>query len=123
MCSSDLPKLAVIALLVLAYIVLGTAMDGFTLMIITAPLTAAMVVSLGYSPVWWGIMMVVLVELGEVTPPFGMNLFMMKSLAPDVTFPTIFRGVMPFVLADCVKVVLLVAFPALTLWLPSLMFK
>jgi C4-dicarboxylate transporter, DctM subunit len=121
--NSGLSNLAIIGLMVLAYILLGTAMDGFTIMIITAPMTASLVTSLGYSPIWWGIMMVVLVELGEVSPPFGMNLFMMKCLAPDIPMRTIFRGVMLFVLADCVKVVIMIAFPALTLWLPSLTFK
>lgn len=121
--NSGLSNLAIISLMVFAYILLGTAMDGFTIMIITASMTASLVVSLGYSPIWWGIMMVVLVELGEVSPPFGMNLFIMKCLAPDIPMKTIFRGVMLFVLADCVKVVIMIAFPALTLWLPSIAFK
>ncbi|MFM9969453.1 MAG: TRAP transporter large permease subunit [Burkholderiales bacterium] len=120
---SGMPKLAILCLLIFAYILLGTAMDGFTIMIITAPLTAAMIVKLGYDPIWWGVMMVVLVELGEVTPPFGMNLFMMKSLAPEVPIGTIFRGVTPFVVADCIKVALMIAFPALALWLPGIAFN
>lgn len=120
---SGLPPLVIIYLLVIAFILLGTAMDGMTIMIITAALVASIVAKLGYDPVWWGIMMIVLVELGEITPPFGMNLFMMKSLAPEVPLGTIFRGVTPFVIADCVKVVILISFPALTLWLPNLVFN
>jgi tripartite ATP-independent transporter DctM subunit len=121
--NSGLSNLAIICLLVIGYVVLGTAMDGFTIMIITAPMTASLIVSLGYNPIWWGIMMVVLVELGEVSPPFGMNLFMMKCLVPDISMNTIFRGVMLFVVADCVKVALLIACPSLVLWLPSIAFK
>jgi carbon starvation protein CstA len=94
-----------------------------TIMIITAPLAAAVIVTLGYDLIWWGIMMVVLVEMGVVTPPFGLNLFIMKSMVPDVPLTTIFRGVMPFVIADTIKVVLLIAFPALVLWLPSVAFN
>jgi len=120
---SGLPGLAIIALLVIGYIILGCVMDSFTIMIITAPLAAAVIVTLGYDPIWWGIMMVVLVEMGVVTPPFGLNLFMMKSMVPDVPLTTIFRGVMPFVIADTIKVVLLIAFPALVLWLPGVAFN
>ena len=121
--NSGLPGLAIIALLVIGYIILGCVMDSFTIMIITAPLAAAVIVTLGYDPIWWGIMMVVLVEMGVVTPPFGLNLFIMKSMVPDVPLTTIFRGVMPFVIADTIKVVLLIAFPALVLWLPSVAFN
>lgn len=120
---SGLPALAVIILLVLVYIVLGCVMDSFTIMIITAPLVASIITGLGYSPVWWGIVMVLLVEMGVVTPPFGLNLFVMKSLAPDVPLTKVFRGVLPFVMADAVKVALLIVFPSLALWLPSVAFN
>jgi tripartite ATP-independent transporter DctM subunit len=114
---SGLPALGILALLVLVYIALGTVMDSFAIMIVTTPLVAPLVQSLGYDPVWWGIMMVVLVELGVVTPPFGLNLFMLKSLVPDVPLTEIFRGVLPFVGADLVKIALLIAFPGIALWL------
>ena len=120
---SGLPGLAVIVLLIAVYIVLGCVMDSFTIMIITAPLVASVITSLGYSPVWWGIVMVLLVEMGVVTPPFGMNLFVMKGLAPDVPLTKVFRGVLPFVAADAVKLALLIAFPSLALWLPSIAFN
>jgi C4-dicarboxylate transporter DctM subunit len=92
-------------------------------MIVTAGLAAAIVQSLGYDPIWWGIMMVILVELGVLTPPFGMNLFVMKALVPDERMSTIFRGVLPFVAADLIKIAILIAFPALILWLPSVAFS
>lgn len=119
---SGLPALAVIVLLVVVYIVLGCVMDSFTIMIITAPLVASVISNLGYSPVWWGIVMVLLVEMGVVTPPFGLNLFVMKGLAPDVPLTKVFRGVLPFVAADAIKLALLIAFPSLALWLPSIAF-
>lgn len=71
--------------------------------------------------VWWGIVMLVVVETGLITPPFGINLFMMKSMQPDVPLGTIFRGAVPFVSADLVKLALIVLIPAIALWLPSTM--
>ena len=118
-----LSNLAVIVLLIGVFIVLGTIMDSFAIMIVTAGLASAIVQSLGYDPIWWGIMMVILVELGVLTPPFGMNLFVMKALVPDERMSTIFRGVVPFILADLLKIALLIAFPALVLWLPTLAFS
>ncbi len=118
---SGLPPVMIVSAFALVFIVLGCVMDSFTIMFITAPLMAAVIVSLGYDPIWWGILVVILVELGVVTPPFGMNLFVMKGVAPDVPLTTVFKGVGPFVLADVLKVVILIAFPALTLWLPKLM--
>jgi tripartite ATP-independent transporter DctM subunit len=120
--NSGLAPLAIILLLVVFYIVLGCAMDSFTVMIITAPLVAVMITKIGYDLTWWGIMMVVLVELGVVTPPFGMNLFVMKTVDPTVPLKTIFAGTVPFVIADLIKIVLLIAFPWLVLWLPQTAF-
>jgi C4-dicarboxylate transporter, DctM subunit len=121
--NSGLPPVAIIYVLVVTYIVLGTALDSFTIMIVTAPLVAPLVVHLGYDPIWWGIMMVVLCELGVVSPPFGLNLFILKTLAPDVPISSVFRGVMPFMTADCIKCVILIHFPILALWLPQTMTK
>jgi C4-dicarboxylate transporter DctM subunit len=118
-----LSNLSVIVLLIGVFIVLGTIMDSFAIMIVTAGLASAIVQSLGYDPIWWGIMMVILVELGVLTPPFGMNLFVMKALVPDERMGTIFRGVIPFIVADLFKIALLIAFPALVLWLPTLAFS
>lgn len=117
-----LPNLAVIILMMAIFVALGMVMDSFTIMIVTAGIATAIVQSLGYDPIWWGVMMVVLVELGVVTPPFGMNLFVMKALVPDERMNVIFRGVIPFVIADLVKIAMLLAFPALCLWLPHVAF-
>lgn len=116
-----LSPLMTIALLAVGFIALGTVMDSVAVMIITAGLVAPLVTGLGYDPIWWGVMMVVIVELGVVTPPFGLNLFMLKSIAPGVPTAQVYRGVLPFVVADLVKIALLIAFPALALWLPATM--
>jgi TRAP-type C4-dicarboxylate transport system permease large subunit len=78
-------------------------------------------VHLGYDPVWFGILIVCVVEIGLISPPVGMNLFVLKTLLPQVSTGTVFRGVTPFMLADCVRLALLVAFPIIALWLPEMM--
>lgn len=120
--NSGLAPLAIICLLVVFYIALGCVMDSFTVMIITAPLVAVVITKIGYDLTWWGVMMVVLVELGVVTPPFGMNLFVMKTVDSTVPLKTIFVGTLPFVIADLIKIILLIMFPWLVLWLPQTAF-
>ena len=80
-----------------------------------------LVVGLGFDPVWFGILIVVVVEIGLISPPVGMNLFVPKTLIPQVSTGTVFRGVTPFVIADVIRLGILIAFPAISLWLPSLM--
>jgi len=96
-------------------------MDSFAVMIITVPIVTPLILSMGYDLVWWGIIMLVVVETGLITPPFGINLFVIRSVQPDVPLMTVFRGVMPFVLSDFLRLALLVLFPALVMWLPMSM--
>jgi TRAP-type mannitol/chloroaromatic compound transport system permease large subunit len=88
------------------------------MMVITVPVFAPIIGDMGYSMIWWGLITVMCVETGMISPPFGLNLFVLKSIAPDTSLTTIYRGVVPFALADVVRVAILVAFPAITLWLP-----
>jgi C4-dicarboxylate transporter, DctM subunit len=78
-------------------------------------------VHLGLDPIWFGVLIVCVVEIGLISPPVGMNLFVLSTLLPDVPTRTVFRGVMPFVAADCVRLAILVAIPIISTWLPSLM--
>lgn len=119
--AENIAPLLIVLIFVAAYLVLGTIMESFTMMVITAPVFAIAVADLGYSPIWWGIITVVCVETGMITPPFGLNLFVMKSIAPNVPLGTVYRGVMPFCAADLVRIGILIAFPSIALWLPSLM--
>jgi tripartite ATP-independent transporter DctM subunit len=119
--SLGLAPIWVIFLLLALYVVLGTAMESWAIMIITVPITAPLVSSLGYDLVWWGIVQVVVIETGLISPPVGINMFAIKSLDPNVTMTQVFRGVMPFFLADNVKLVILTLFPWLVTWLPSTM--
>jgi tripartite ATP-independent transporter DctM subunit len=118
--AAQMSPFSIILLLVVGFLLMGTIMDAFTILIVTTPIVASIVAGLGYDLIWWGVIMVVVIEIGVISPPFGMNIFVMKSVAPDVPLSVMYKGVLPFVLADIVKVILLLAFPALTLWLPSL---
>lgn len=115
----NLPGWAVVALLCFIYILLGFVLDSIAVLMITASLTAGIVGVYGYDPIWWGIIMIVVVEIGVITPPFGLNLFMLKSVAPGLKLRDVYAGVAPFVLADILKLALLIAFPAIILWLPG----
>ena len=119
----DVPQLVIIAMILIVYLMFGCIMDSFTVMIITVPIVTPIILNMGYDLIWWGVINLVAVEIGLVTPPFGMNLFVLKSLVPDVPLAAIYRGVLPFCVADFVKLALLVLFPILSLWLPSTMFS
>ena len=103
------------------YVVLGTAMEELSMVLLTLPVFFPVVVHLGFDPIWFGIVIVCIVEIGLISPPVGMNLFVLKTLLPDVSTGTVFRGVMPFFWADVLRLAVLVVFPWLALWLPSLM--
>lgn len=103
------------------YVLLGTAMEELSMILLTVPLFFPLVIGLGFDPVWFGIIIVVVVEIGLISPPVGMNMFVVRSLLPNVSTTTIFRGVMPFVVADIVRLAILVAFPSISLWLPQLL--
>jgi TRAP-type C4-dicarboxylate transport system permease large subunit len=114
--------LVLIAVILGIYMLLGCVMDSFGVLIITTPIIAPLVAQSGFDLVWWGIVMVVVVETGMITPPFGLNIFVLKTLA-DAPLSTIYRGCMPFVVADLVKLAIMVLIPATVLWLPSTMFR
>jgi C4-dicarboxylate transporter DctM subunit len=110
----------VVAAICAIYVVLGTAMEELSMVLLTIPVFFPIVVELGFDPIWFGILIVTVVEIGLISPPVGMNLFVLKTLLPGVNTATLFRGVVPFMAADVVRLALLIAFPVLALWLPSL---
>jgi tripartite ATP-independent transporter DctM subunit len=117
-----LPPIAIIIVILIGYLFLGAIMDSHSVLFITIPIIVPLVASLGYDLVWWGVVMLMVLETGLISPPFGIHVFVLKGIAgDDVPLGTVFRGVMPFVIADLVKLALVVAFPALALWLPSTM--
>lgn len=120
--TENLPPLVVVCLLLIIYLLLGFFMDPITTLFITVPVVMPLIASLGYDPVWWGILTIAAVEVGLIHPPFGLNAFIIKGVAgDDVSIGTIFRGIVPFLAADFVKLSLLVFFPIIALWLPGTM--
>ena len=91
------------------------------MVLLTIPVFLPVVVQLGFDPIWFGILIVCVVEIGLISPPVGMNLFVLKTLLPGVPTGTVFRGVLPFMAADVVRMTILILFPAISLYLPSLM--
>ena len=120
--SMALPPFMVVAAICAVLVLLGTAMEELSMVLLTLPVFFPIITALGFDPVWFGILIVVVVEIGLISPPVGMNLFVIRSLLPHVTTRTIFIGVTPFLIADCIRLVLLVAFPAISLYLPNLLF-
>jgi tripartite ATP-independent transporter DctM subunit len=117
----ELSPVMVVAAICAVYVILGTAMEELSMILLTIPVFFPVVVHLGFDPIWFGILIVTVVEIGLISPPVGMNLFVMKTLLPNVPTGTLFRGVMPFVVADLVRLALLIAFPVLSMWLPNMM--
>ena len=116
-----LGRYGVLALIMLMYLVLGCLMDAMAMIILTIPIIFPVITHLGFDPVWFGVIIVMTVELGLIHPPVGMNVFVIKSVIKDVSFATIFKGVIPFILTDLIRLVILIAFPIIALWLPSQM--
>ncbi len=111
----------VLMLILVMYLILGCLMDAMAMIILTVPIIYPVVVQLGFDPIWFGVIIVMTVELGLITPPVGMNVFVIKSVLPDTSFSTIYRGVSPFIVTDVIRLAILVAFPAISLWLPATM--
>src|SRR5436190_750475 len=111
----------VVAAICAIYVVLGTAMEELSMILLTIPVFFPVIVQLGFDPIWFGIIIVCVVEIGLISPPVGMNMFVLKTLLPEVSTGTIFSGVLPFMWADVVRLAILVAFPIISLWLPSMM--
>lgn len=96
-------------------------MDALAMIILTVPIIFPVIKELGFDPIWFGVIIVMTVELGLIHPPVGMNVFVIKSVVQEVSFTTIFKGVIPFVLTDILRLLILIAFPAIALWLPGRM--
>jgi len=111
----------IIFLFSIMFLLLGAVLDTFGMLILTLPLVFPICRNLGFDPVWFGIYMTVMMEIAMLTPPIGLNVFVMQRVAPEVPLFEIFRGVLPFVIICLILVVLIVAFPQLALWLPSTM--
>jgi TRAP-type C4-dicarboxylate transport system permease large subunit len=108
--------------LITAYIVLGCFLEGIGLVLITVPIFLPVVTASGFDPVWFGVIVVIVVELGLIHPPVGMNLFVIQAQLPDIPILSIYKGTLPFLLGPIALIGILLAFPDLALWLPRLLY-
>ena len=116
-----LSPVMVVGAMMVIYIILGTVMEELTMVLLTIPLFFPIVVQLGFDPVWFGVLIVMVIQIGLISPPVGMNLFVLNTLLPKVGLGTIFRGCWPFVVMQVVTLAILLFFPSISLYLPSLM--
>ena len=116
-----LSPVMVVGAMMVIYIILGTVMEELTMVLLTIPLFFPIVMQLGFDPVWFGVLIVMVIQIGLISPPVGMNLFVLNTLLPKVGLGTIFRGCWPFVAMQVVTLAILLFFPSLSLYLPSLM--
>lgn len=115
----DLSMYAILAVVIFIYIILGCVMNIIPMMLLTLPSIYPTIQSLGIDGIWFGVITVIVMEMGMITPPIGLNVFTMASLAPDISMGTVFKGVMPFFFGMILCVILVIIFPQLALWLPS----
>lgn len=113
----------VIFAILLIYIVLGMVLESMSMLLLTVPIFYPLVADLGFDLVWYGIVVVIVTEISLITPPVGMNVFVLSGVLKDVRTGTIFRGILPFWGVDMVRLVLIVLFAQLSLWLPALLYR
>ena len=125
---SGLAPLTVLLVMLITYLVFGCVMDSLSMILLTIPIFFPIIEGLdfGMSPeataIWFGVLALIVVEVGLITPPVGMNLFIINSMAKDIPIQRTYHGVLPFLMSDIVRVAILIAFPVLSLWLPKVMF-
>ena len=119
----SMPRISALLIILLAYIVMGTFLEGFAMLVLTLPIVHPLILALGYDPIWFGVVMVIVLEMGLISPPVGVNVFVVKGIAGDTPMSDIFLGILPFWLAMGVCLALLVAFPQIALFLPNTMIN
>lgn len=113
--------MGIMVLILLLYLVLGCVLDSMAMVVLTVPILFPVVTSLGFDPIWFGVMVVMAIELGLITPPIGMNVFVINSVERNIGLTTIYKGLLPFIAIDVVRIAVLLFFPSIALFLPSLM--
>jgi tripartite ATP-independent transporter DctM subunit len=115
-----MPPIAIMAVLIFIYFVGGFFMDSMALIVVTIPIFFPVVIKLGFDPIWFGVIVVLVAEMGVITPPVGVNVFVIKGIAPEVPLETIFKGILPFLVALIICTVIIVIFPQIATFLPGL---
>ncbi|HEX5779706.1 MAG TPA: TRAP transporter large permease [Xanthobacteraceae bacterium] len=117
----DVPNWVILSLLMVLYIILGMFLEGFSILVLTIPIVIPIIIALGYDLIWFGVLMVVVLEMGLISPPVGINVFVVKGLVPDVPLGTVFAGIFPFWFAMVICLILLILFPQIALMIPERM--
>ena len=120
--SLSLPSSVIMVIIILIYLFGGCFMDAFALIMLTVPIFAPLAETLGFDLIWFGILFTILAEIGLVTPPFGLNLFVLQGVVPQHDLMVVARSTFPFVLPALALIVILTIFPELVLWLPSILY-
>lgn len=115
-------KYGTLAVIILSYVVLGMFLDGLAMLVVTIPIYYPVILALGFDPIWFGVVAVIVIEMGMITPPVGLNVFVVRGVADNVSLKTIFAGVTPFLIAMIVCLLLIIAFPQIALIIPNSMF-
>lgn len=119
----DIGRIGVLLIILAAYIVLGTFLEGFAMLVLSLPIIFPLIVELGFDPIWFGVVVVITLEMGLISPPVGVNVFVVKSMAEDVPMQQIFWGILPFWLAMLACLIVLIIFPEIATFLPNTMFN
>jgi len=117
----DVPRWVILMGVIVMYLLMGMILDGLGMMMLTLPVVFPAITGLGYDPIWFGILLVKLIEIGVVTPPVGLNCYVVNGIRPDISLESVFRGVTPFLVGEVVIVGIIVAFPDLVMFLPNMM--
>ena len=117
----DVPRYVILLAIIVMYLLMGMVLDGLGMMLLTLPVVFPAIVGLGYDPIWFGILLVKLIEVGVVTPPVGLNCYVVNGIRPDIPLESVFKGVAPFLLGEVVIISIIVLFPGLVMFLPNMM--
>ena len=120
---AELPRTVIMLIIMAAYVVLGTFLEGFAMLVLTLPIVHPLIVELGYDSIWFGVVVVIVIEMGLISPPVGVNVFVVKGIAEDVPLREIFAGIVPFWIAMMICLLILLAFPEIALFLPDTMIE
>ncbi|WP_159656438.1 TRAP transporter large permease [Vibrio atypicus] len=120
--TANITPMMALGLILLIYIILGCVFESMSMMLLTVPIFYPVIVELGFDPIWFGIIVVVVTEISLITPPVGLNVFVLSGLIKDINTATIFKGVLPFWVADMVRLALIVLVPAIALYLPNMLY-
>lgn len=117
----DVAPMTVVFVILAIYVVLGMFIEGFSMIFLTVPIFVPLIEGMGLDLIWWGVVTVMVVEIALITPPIGLNVFILKAMLPDIPLSTIFKGIGPFFAADIIRLMIVVLFPSMVLWLPKFM--